>query len=620
MVAAGSEKPDYTRESVHDVIFLVLFLVWWCGMWIIANTAMKYGNPAWLLLAIDSHGNRCGTPVTYNGISLEDKPVLYYTNPAAPAAFPSVCLASCPNTTATPSSTKLYCDYGVNPYATGINATALQETFTCAALIIKSESVLGRCIPNDPAITTFAASGLTTASNSLQSILTDVENCWPFYIGAVFLALIISFLWAYLLKIFAKPMVWFTVILVNLTFGGIALFCYFFWQKEYAFSISNEVGHDAVQVEWQWQTAKYGCFIFTALFAICVLVTIFMRNKIRIACEVLKETSTAIGKMPVIIFFPLLLWLAAAILFVYFIFITLYIVSINSSITLSAFNLPMTQTQVNYLLVYHLFGFFWCYAFFQGFNQMTIAGSFATYYWTLDKSNMPKHPVRSSMWRTARYHLGSIALGAMLIAIVQTLRCVMLFVKRLAKKSSLKILVPLINCCQCYLAWLEKLVKWINKNGYIMVAITGDGFCKSCGHALALLIRNGLKLIAVDLVGDMIILLSKVCITSLVVLIFYFFINWQADLIDIQFIYVPLVIIGIIALFVASGFMGVYEMGIDTIFLSFLEDSERNDGSLASPYYMSDALKNIMHVSNKMREEDAKKRTKRVEPMAMEEY
>ncbi|KAJ3289981.1 hypothetical protein HDU79_003645 [Rhizoclosmatium sp. JEL0117] len=626
MGTAGS-KPDYEAKPIginpqrrcRDVAFLILLLVYWCGMWIVANTAITYGSPGLLLLPIDYYGNRCGTPVTYNGVSLADKPYLYYLNPSSPTLFKSVCVTSCPSTTTAQSDQYYICDYGINPYASGADAAALAASFQCASPILKSSSSLGRCLPSDPSVTNFAAGSLN--SNTVQTIIQDVENCWPFYVAALFVSLILSFLWAYLLKAFAKPMVWTTVILVNIFFGGMSAFCYYFWQKQYdLYANSTVAGHDAQPIYWEWQTARAGTFIFLVLFIICVLLTIFMINKIRIACEVLKETSNAIGKMPIIIFFPVLVWIAGLILFVYFIYILLDLASINNSITLSAFNIPLTQQQVYYLIIYHLFGFFWMYNFFQGFNQVTLAGSFGAYYWTLNKSQMEKHPVRSAMWRTARYHLGSIALGGFLIAIVQTLRCVFLLLKRMAKKSNLRFLIPLINCCQCYLRWLESIVKWINKNGYIIVALNGTAFCKSCSTAMGLLFRNALKLVAVDLVSDLIIFLSKLCITGTVVLIFYFFINWQKTLIQIQFIYVPLICIGIIALFVSSSFMGVYEMGVDTIFLSFCEDSERNDGSPQRPYYMTDALKNIMHVSNKMREEDAMKRSKRVEPMKIEEY
>ena len=41
-------------------------------------------------------------------------------------------------------------------------------------------------------------------------------------------------------------------------------------------------------------------------------------------------------------------------------------------------------------------------------------------------------------------------------------------------------------------------------------------------------------------------------------------------------------------------FFGVYEMAVDTLFLCFLEDIERNDGSASKPYYMSKDLKKIL--------------------------
>ena len=45
---------------------------------------------------------------------------------------------------------------------------------------------------------------------------------------------------------------------------------------------------------------------------------------------------------------------------------------------------------------------------------------------------------------------------------------------------------------------------------------------------------------------------------------------------------------------IASSFFGVYAMAVDTLFLCFLEDLERNDGSPEKPYYMSKNLKTIL--------------------------
>ena len=48
------------------------------------------------------------------------------------------------------------------------------------------------------------------------------------------------------------------------------------------------------------------------------------------------------------------------------------------------------------------------------------------------------------------------------------------------------------------------------------------------------------------------------------------------------------------SLFCFSSFFAVYAMAVDTLFLCFLEDLERNDGSRERPYYMSTSLKKIL--------------------------
>merc|ERR1711915_1056154 len=50
----------------------------------------------------------------------------------------------------------------------------------------------------------------------------------------------------------------------------------------------------------------------------------------------------------------------------------------------------------------------------------------------------------------------------------------------------------------------------------------------------------------------------------------------------------------IVFIVIGSYFISVYNMAVDTLFLCFLEDLERNDGSLEKPYYMSKSLKKIL--------------------------
>ena len=78
---------------------------------------------------------------------------------------------------------------------------------------------------------------------------------------------------------------------------------------------------------------------------------------------------------------------------------------------------------LQYMSLYHLFGIFWTTQFIVGLGVMFTAGAIAAYYW--QRESMPKSPIRRSIHRAVRYHVGSIALGAFIVAVVQFIRAVL---------------------------------------------------------------------------------------------------------------------------------------------------------------------------------------------------
>lgn len=227
------------------------------------------------------------------------------------------------------------------------------------------------------------------------------------------------------------------------------------------------------------------------------------------------------------------------------------------------------------------------------------AGSIATYYWTLDKKSLPTFPILRSCYRTFRYHLGSICVGAFLLAIVRLIRVILWSIKKQAQAIKK---VPFMNvmfcAADCCLKCVEGIVKYINKQAYIMVAIDGKGFCCSALAAFGLILRNVLRVAAIDFVSVFVMLLGKLAISAAV-----FFGSWSvlkvyADELGLTFTFVPAIACALIAFILSTIFLSLFESAIDTILLCFLEDSEMNDGTVQKPYYMSKALMNITKVTN----------------------
>ena len=145
-------------------------------------------------------------------------------------------------------------------------------------------------------------------------------------------------------------------------------------------------------------------------------------------------------------------------------------------------------------------------------------------------------------------------------------------------------------------------MKFLNRNAYIMTAIYGKNFCWSAKEAFMLLFRNVARVFVLDKVTDFLLLLGKLVIVGGVgICSFYIFSGRLSidnseipQLPELNYYFVPIIIITLSTYFIADVFFGVYEMAVDTLFLCFLEDIERNDGTPEKPYYMSKDLKKIL--------------------------
>ena len=116
--------------------------------------------------------------------------------------------------------------------------------------------------------------------------------------------------------------------------------------------------------------------------------------------------------------------------------------------------------------VYNLFGMFWLLWFMTGLGDMVIAGSVAAWYWTLDKSEtMWNVGALPSLYRVVRYHLGTLAFGSLLLAIVSMLRVLLEWIEqKMAQYGADNPVVKCLACfCRCCLWCLEKCIRYINK-------------------------------------------------------------------------------------------------------------------------------------------------------------
>uniref|UniRef100_A0A4X2M1K7 Choline transporter-like protein n=2 Tax=Vombatus ursinus TaxID=29139 RepID=A0A4X2M1K7_VOMUR len=538
-------------------------------------------------------------------------------------------------------------------------------------------SVGSEILPASSLNTTNITQGINGLLDTLNAreistkIFEDIARSWYWILIALAISLVLSLLFLLLLRLVAGPLV---LVLILGVLGVLAYGIYHCW-KEYktlrdkGATISqlgfttNLSAYQSVQETW-----LVALILISVLEGILLLLLIFLRQRIRIAIALLEEASKAVGQMMSTLFFPLLTFVLLLICVAYWVMTALppstiscfldffpgYLATsgqpqyrwwapsgtdpgcqdvINKTCNpldnFSITNCPgltcqflgysssgPAQRSLFNLQIYGILGLFWTLNWVLALGQCVLAGAFASFYWAFNKpQDIPSCPLTAAFFRTLRYHTGSLAFGALILTLVQIVRVVLEYLDHKLRGAQNSLIRCLMCCLKCCFWCLEKFIKFLNRNAYIMIAVYGKNFCISAKNAFMLLMRNIVRVVVLDKVTDLLLFFGKLLVVSGVGILSFFFFTGRIPALkeefrspDLNYYWLPIMVSILGAYVIASGFFSVFSMCVDTLFLCFLEDLERNDGSLAKPYYMS---KNLMKILGKKNERPSGEKRKK---------
>ncbi|XP_072918599.1 choline transporter-like protein 5-B isoform X3 [Hemitrygon akajei] len=490
-----------------------------------------------------------------------------------------------------------------------------------------------------------------------MKIFEDYTNSWFWILIGLVITMIVSLFFILLLRFTAGVLFWFVI------FGVIAVIGYGIWHCYWEYSsLKGKPGSDIpisdigfqtdlrvyLQLRQTWLAFM---IVLCILEVIVILMLIFLRKRISIAIALLREGSKAIGYIMSTLFYPIITFLLLALCICYWAITAIFLSTsgeavykvmashgqckyANTTCNPETFNTsnvtklcPGAQCAFAFYggeTVYHkyifilqlcnLFVFLWLVNFAIALGQCTLAGAFASYYWAFRKpADIPSFPLLASFGRALRYHTGSLAFGSLILALVQFIRVILEYLDSKLKGAQNKVARFLLCCLKCCFWCLEKFIKFLNRNAYIMIAIYGKNFCTSAKEAFFLLMRNVVRVAVLDKVTDFLLFLGKLLIVGGVGVLAFFFFTRRISVIaeeapSLNYYWVPLATVIFGSYLIAHGFFSVYAMCVDTLFLCFLEDLERNDGSEERPYFMSKTLMKILNKRNRENEERRKSR------------
>lgn len=468
---------------------------------------------------------------------------------------------------------------------------------------------------------------------------SECEQTWRVIVICSATAIVISLVWIFLLRWVMAPIVYLCIILVFAVIVLIGVLAMLQADNLEDVSLPGETGtDDQVKV---WRAIEYIAFLAAAMYIVVVLVII---KRIRIAIILMEESSKAFLANPVIAVLPLFVLVLLLGFGALFFAATLYIQTIGDvnfemfeaqainllgegnynktqlviaagasfadevygsnvtdSIMINVTNFNSTRA-IKALHAYNFFMFLWVSNVWIMFAFFVMAMVIVTWYYSATGVEIDEYERGNSSGRmkgtapgtfcrsifvAIRYHFGTIIFGALLIAIIQFIRAVVLYIEKefLDKWKDNATMKIAICCVNCLLACIERIIRAISKGAFVITCITNDSFCPAAQESLGIMISNIIQVGSLQSLSLVACTVLKVFIVATNMLIAFALINVE-DLTDdreVESGLFPLFFIAVLSYAIAALFVNVFESCVDTIMMCYFIDEKRFDGRFMPP-------------------------------------
>ncbi|KPJ11312.1 CTL-like protein 1 [Papilio machaon] len=467
-----SPQNETPRKGCTDVLWLVIYIVFWILMLIIACISFVYGNPQRLINGYDSFGNTCGVKsnkkllnYTLSGINTVDKPYLFFMDIKELRRSLKICVKQCPKNKleSLADIQNFYRETGSNVcrYDIDLNnvisSSALHNFIgPCPTLpVYESFPLLNRCFPKSAkeiaqkVFTDFY--DLLNSWDTIEQMLSDLYTSWKEMIICVIIAFICSLIMVSILHLLATLVSWIFMILVSIvSIAGTGLL----WYTYHELHTKQRDFSQAMFLAESFKNEKaflWYSIIATIITVILLLLVWVMRSRVSFLATLFKETAHCLGSIPALFLQPIVTFFFLIIFFAFWSIVVVCLATANypgipfkTNFFINGTALPdridnaamQAQTSLKYQIEFDplwvksmwwmsLVCLVWGSEFILGCQQMTIAG--AVSHWYFRGPNAHPSPVLYSIGKLLKYHLGSVAKGSFLITLFKIPRLILTF-------------------------------------------------------------------------------------------------------------------------------------------------------------------------------------------------
>eukprot|EP00455_Lapot_gusevi_P023697 TRINITY_DN2459_c0_g1_i1.p1 TRINITY_DN2459_c0_g1~~TRINITY_DN2459_c0_g1_i1.p1 ORF type:complete len:490 (-),score=187.34 TRINITY_DN2459_c0_g1_i1:102-1508(-) len=404
-----------------------------------------------------------------------------------------------------------------------------------------------------------AASKLPSNAN-VSKLFNFNDTFWTVLALSVVLATLFGVIYLCLLKAFPRAMVWLSFICMIVFCGALA--AYFFYIKQ------------------------IGPAIIFLLFTVLLLCLAFcLTSQVAFTVMLLNIVMDLVWQYPGLIVLGLASIPFKALLL--FPPIEVFVWAIHAL----KFKV-LTQGNAFGMIIASFLCFFWALQVVVYIVHTTVAGVAASWYF---RDAQPAQPNATSkaLRRALTYNFGSICLGALLIAIIQTIHAM---VKYLRRDNDNALLMCLVECC---IRCIERIVEVFNRYVFTYVAIYGMSYCDSAQYTWNLLTSDGFNALISDSLVGFVVFLGLLFGAAFTVA------GSAIYLASTDRNYLMLVLAYVVAVLVMAAMMSVIVSAVNSLFVCIVDAPER---TLNGAFHHYDQDQRLHHYASELNEENRDRR------------
>lgn len=506
------ENGPAANRTCTDICCCVIFIAFIIGYIGIFVYGVINGDPWKLVTPFDTDGNGCGHTDGYGNYKY-----IYFWKLTDPFAYANgdyykqtFCIDECP-------------EYKDAPKTSVKDAKTFKELSIACKDTTKSKEEDGceeqKAIPSAIWFTTFclpsyawmkeyreefeeALKGVFEKFESIDEVrgwVNDVRITWWIILICFGFTLVVSFLYMYFLRWCTDILTWAIVIsfqLIIVALGGAFYYYAGIKEEEYA-DAENATGADLESKStFYTKTLRYTGYIFWFIGAIYFCVICCICHKIRLVTAIIESTARYVQDNFLVFLVPIVNMLAALFFMLIWLVGTVYLYSVGEAVKRDDYPIANIKwsTETRYMWYINMFAILWIVAFFVCSGDFIIGASACIWYFNQPIDNKKKKnndkngeqkkeekkvvksvsPLYTAYCWLYTYHLGSIALGSFMLAVVWAIRLIMAYIHAKLKETGAtknKLVEYLMQVIQWFLYCFERFIRFVNKQAFIYVLI-----------------------------------------------------------------------------------------------------------------------------------------------------